>query len=84
MTTTWRGPGWDRRAKAITTAARRDPNATCHYCGLPLGTGPLDADHTQPGNPTSPLTATHRACNRSAGASLGNTQRTQKTLRTTR
>lgn len=78
---TWRGPAWDKRSRQ----ARANPPNVCHFCQLPITPGqPLDADHIRTGDPTSPIIATHRSCNRSHGATHGNNQRTKRTLRTTR
>lgn len=44
-------------------------NATvCGLCGKPFVNGDsIDVDHVQPGDPLSPLQATHAYCNRSKG-----------------
>jgi hypothetical protein len=44
-------------------------NATvCYLCGKPFTpTDKIDADHLIPGDPYSPLAATHASCNRSKG-----------------
>jgi hypothetical protein len=67
-----------RRARATWYA---NPATTCAFCGLTLAEGVAaygergarwDADHTRPGDPTSPLRPSHATCNRSAGAAHGN------------
>ena len=51
--------------------ARRELLATatvCYICGKPFElTDKIDADHLIPGDPYSPLAATHASCNRSKG-----------------
>ena len=50
---------------------RRELLATATHCALCLKpflpTDRIDADHVLPGNPNSPLQATHATCNRSKG-----------------
>lgn len=80
--TDWRGPRWQQRAKAVVDAARRNPTALCWRCEQPFEPGEaIDAGHTRPGDPTSPIAAEHAkkrpGCkgNRSHGAAEGNRRR---------
>lgn len=54
---------YQRRAKHV-----RDTATHCHICGEgPRGGDPWQADHLEPGNPTSPLAPAHRSCNAKRG-----------------
>jgi len=66
---------YQRRAAAVRRHAYADPDTVCWRCGLPLGDGTWDAGHLIDGNSASPLAAEHSACNRSAGAAMGNRRR---------
>lgn len=52
-----------KRAKRI-----RETATTCHICGGgPNPHDPWQADHLEPGNPSSPLLPSHRSCNAARG-----------------
>jgi hypothetical protein len=74
------------KAAQVRAQANANPMTRCWRCGRTLDQhGPgntWDAGHIRSGDPTSPLAAEASSCNRSAGAALGNRQRSG--LRTTR
>lgn len=73
-----------RRAKAVTDAAYADPTTTCWRCGLTLADKPgdtWDAGHTTDGQVDGHLAPEHSSCNRSAGATNGNRNRSFTTSR---
>ena len=77
-----RGPH-QRIARHVVTTANNNPNQTCPRCGLSRieginlwgEQGEWEAGHRIDGNSAGGYQAEHRHCNRSAGATLGNTQR---------
>jgi len=75
-----------RRAKAVTDAAYADPTTTCRRCGLTLEqrqrTHPNDTwDAGHPDSDQVGYAPEHASCNRSAGATKGNRDRTFPTSR---
>ena len=57
------GGDYQRRRKHLLATATH-----CALCSKPFTNGDaIDADHAIPGNPQSPLQATHATCNRSKG-----------------
>lgn len=75
---------YDRRAKAVTTKAKRNPATRCMSPECKHGNGTLaqhppgstwDAGHINAGQPNGPLQPEVSCCNRAAGARIGNRRR---------
>jgi hypothetical protein len=83
----WHDNDYPRRARAIVTAAQRNPHTLCWRCQQPLAQHPphktgrpatWHAGHIIDGDPHSPLAAEASTCNQQAGGRI--TGRTTRSL----